>query len=136
MFCTHAINFFSVMTNHEMCEVLSIENEPNKTYPLSDFDFLKYLKKTNLVPDPWRYFQSISSLLKKMERVGILESVGKRNSANCYYFQKELTQQQRKSWIWLIPVIGVDSLLHILSPYVVQITGKISEDVHAGSAFL
>jgi len=68
-----------------------------------------------------------------MEQVGILESVGKRNSANCYYFTKQLTQNQRKSWIWLTPAIGADFLIYLISPYVVQITGKTGEDIHAGS---
>jgi len=56
MICSNAINFFSVMTNRKMCEILSIQCEPNKTYPLSDFNFLQYLKKTNIVSDPWRFF--------------------------------------------------------------------------------
>lgn len=131
--CVYALKFFSALSNKEMCRELGIETEENKTYPLSDFDLLRYLIKTNLLPDPWRYYNSILSLLKKMEQVGILEFAGKRNNANCYYFVKELTQKQRNSLIWLTPAIGADFLRYLLSPCIVQITGKINEDIHAGS---
>ena len=131
--CVTAINFFSSRSNKEVCEVLGIKPEENRTYHLSDIDFLQYLKKTNLLPDAWRYHDSILSLLKRLEQVGILQSTGKRNLANCYYFLKELTQKQRRSWIWLTPAIGADFLRYLLSPCIVQITGKIGEDVHAGS---
>lgn len=131
--CIDAINFFSVLSNEEMCRKLSIEREQNKTYPLSDFDFLKYLEKTQILTDAQRYHHSILALLKKMEQVGILEFAGKRRSTNCYYFAKELTEKQRKSKIWLTPAIGADFLRYLLSPCIVQITGKIREDIHAGS---
>ncbi len=86
-----------------------------------------------ILPDAYRYRLSVLTLLKKMEQCGILESAGKRNSANCYYFAKELTKKQRKSLIWLTPAIGADFLRYLLSPCIVQITGKIGEDIHAGS---
>ncbi len=43
--CVDAINFFSVFSNEEMCRKLAIEREKNKDFPLSDFDFLRFLKK-------------------------------------------------------------------------------------------
>ncbi len=134
--CIEAINFFSALSNKEMCKKLAIEREESKTYPLSDFDFLRYLKKTEILPDAQRYRHSILTLLKKMEQVGILESAGKRGLTNCYYFTKELTEKQRKSLIWLTPAIGADFLKYLLSPCIIQITGKIGEDIHAGSGIL
>jgi len=129
--CLTALNFFSGLNYKDVCKIIDKKTEENVIRPMSIINFLQYLEKTILFPDAWRYQQVISNLMRKMENAG-KEGVG--FLGNCFYFLKEITDKQKKGKYWLALAIGADFLEYILSPNIVQITGKNKYgDVHAGS---
>jgi len=137
-----ALYFFSTVDYREKCVLIGKEPDQTAIRPFGGFDFIRYLEKSRIIEEPFRYVQHIRELLERMAATGVLVDMGTGNDSNAtlpkyYYFQKELSKAQTAGLFWLTPALGPDFLYHHASSAVVQIVGKDRKgDVHAGTGIV
>ena len=72
-----AVRFFSLAENKEFRKVLGSTGSENAMTPLSGHEFLRYLDKSNFLPDgPFEYAHQIRRLLDRMAANDILTEAG------------------------------------------------------------
>ena len=134
-----ALSFFSPMNYNGMCTAIGKTPSQNSIEPLRARDFIHYLEKSNCLPEANRYAQRINELLANLVHHNFLKEMGKDNDVFCgtsYYFLSELTNLQKKSFLWLAPALGAEFIYNIYSNATVQITGTKNGDVLAGTGII
>jgi hypothetical protein len=133
-----AIHFFSPLAYRDVCAAIG-KTPPaeNRIEPLDGEDFLKYLKKTNQLPEADRYTFRIRELLFQLADAHLLSDMGPGRGVMIgrrYYFMRELTQNEKTRVLWLAPALGAEFILHAFSAATVLFTG-INEagDARAGT---
>ncbi|MBR5313175.1 MAG: trypsin-like peptidase domain-containing protein [Clostridia bacterium] len=135
------LDFFNPMRNKEIRDFLSLPVNVKTMQPLSLFDFLNYLDKKSIIPNPFGYMHHIISLSHKLASEGILIPAGNSGTAPglslCYYCFNIRTSLQEKSDFWLASIIGERYLRMLVCDFIVRIEGEdISGELHTGSGVL
>ena len=92
-----ALSFFSPMNYQGMCTAIGKTTSQNSIEPLRARDFIRYLEKSNCLPEADRYTQRINELLANLVSHNLLKEMGEDNDVYCgtsYYFLSELTSLQ------------------------------------------
>ncbi len=115
---------------------LIIEKEyPGVLDPMDSFDFLKYLKKKQILEDPMKYTSRIRELLERMATVGLLTEMGYGRNVMLpkkYHALGERSKARASGLFWLVPALGADFLYRLASPAVVHIIGKLHHKNNGG----
>lgn len=125
----HMINFFSVLTNHEMKEKLNLKVDQKRTRPLSFFNLINYFENVLGVKDAYRFKEGYWNIITKLVESNILVFSGTSHQGspplcNCYYFMKELTTAEMNIAFTLSRALGPSYIRYIYSDFMVLITGE------------
>lgn len=135
-----AIKFFQPLSYRENCKVLGITPENGRIAPFDGYDFIRYLEKTENLPDADRYIYLIRKLLSDLERAQLLTfyGLGKNpTSGPAYFSMREFTNIEKQGFLWLAPALGPELVSFAYSDITVQITGvNPAGDVHAGTGII
>lgn len=135
-----ALTFFSPTTQEETFQVLDRPYPGGTIVPLDGFDFLTYLERKGELPEAMRYLHVVRQLLESMVRAGWLMHMAPSGNAimpMTYYYLKENTNIEKKSFFTLANVLGLDFLYSLMAPNLVHILGKNKHgDEHGGTGML
>lgn len=132
-----ALNFFSPMEYAKSCETIERPPTPGRVEPLDGAEFIRYLERTGKLKEPRRYQIRVAELLARLERLGLLVSLGRGKDlllGTKYYFLKELTSVERRGLLWLSEALGPEFIRSQYAEITVQLTGDSDlGDIHAGT---
>ena len=132
-----ACQFFSLLANFEMCQLLGKPKQQGHILPLDGGDFIEYLKKSALLSSADRRMYRVGELLRDLASAHILTDVGPGRGiimGSHYYFLKELTSKQKAGVCWFAPALGGEFIYSLFGPSALHITGSTpSGDAVAGT---
>lgn len=128
--------FFSPLASIEMREFLGLPIDSKTLNPLSLMDFFNFYKKTDI--DYFPKMQRICELVDLLKNSSILQSVGGGGFTNeRFWFNKELTNREKKGKLWLGRALGESFIGHEIEKDIAYIEGLTLEgDISVGSGIL
>ena len=127
MLVMSAVRFFDIGNNSANHEIISKRlPKTGGVALLTVKDFLRYLKVRKIYPKTPNAFR-VAQIVKHMESVGLLVSVGSRDSSvgglGDQYLHMPLESEARQHLFRLVPALGPEFLYNICAPGLVHISG-------------
>jgi hypothetical protein len=133
------LNFFSPLSNKKMCEELGKPTRKDRTIPLCMGDFLRWSKNNG--KDLYNRMSHIQVIAKRLIAQHMLENAGTSEGSpgfyECYYSPIELTEREKRGFLFLGRSLGLQLVAELIPPLLAFVQGKNENgDVNCGTGIL